>query len=306
MAAPALDLRAAVDGFLRHLVQVRGMAPNTVRAYGADLRGFLAWLGDRTGLVPDRTTLRRYVASLHQGGNKATSVQRKLASLRGLFRFLREGGVLQQDPARLVRGPKLRSRLPRFLTVAQVELLLALDLGADFAGRRDKAILEVLYSTGCRVAEAATLSLRQVDLDAGIARVLGKGRKERLALLGQPALAAVLAYLPERARVLAAHGSSTSVLFVNRRGRPLSSRWLFEVVRRAARAAGIPTKLSPHGLRHSFATHLLDRGADLRTVQELLGHERLATTQVYTHVSMSRLRQVYDAAHPHGARPAEA
>lgn len=295
----AFDPSAALDGFLRHLAQVRDMSPNTVRAYGADLRAFVAWLGDGAA-APDRLALRRYVASLHRAGMKATSVQRKLSSLRAFFRYLRERGALHQDPARLVRGPKLPARLPKFLTVEQVNLLLSLTFAADFAGRRDQAILETLYSTGCRVSEAATLSLRQIDLDDGVARVLGKGRKERLALLGKPARRAIEAYLPLRSRMLQEHGTATSVLFVNRRGRPLSARWLFEVVRRAARRAGIPIKLSPHALRHSFATHLLDGGADLRTVQELLGHERLATTQVYTHVSMARLRQVYEAAHPHG------
>lgn len=296
--APAV-LTAELDAFLAHLVQGRGMSPHTVRAYGIDLRAFLAWLGPN-GPAPDRLALRRYVATLHREGKKASSVQRKLSSLRAFFRFLRERGTLAQDPARLVRGPKLPARLPKFLTVPQVDQLLGVPFDEDFAGRRDKAILEVLYSTGCRVSEAATLSLRQIDLDEGLARVLGKGRKERLALLGRPALAAITAYLPLRARTLQDNGTATSVLFLNRRGRPLSARWLFEVVRRAARRANLPTRLSPHGLRHSFATHLLDRGADLRAVQELLGHERLATTQVYTHVSMSRLRQVYDAAHPHG------
>lgn len=301
MVARALDLPAEVDGFLRHLAQVRDMSPNTVRAYGCDLRAFVTWLGPDASTPPDRLTLRRFVASLHRDGMQATSVQRKLSSLRALFRHLRERGVIAQDPARLVRGPKLPARLPKFLSVPQVEMLLGLTFERDFAGLRDRAILEVLYSTGCRVAEAATLSLRQIDVEEGIARVFGKGKKERVALLGRPALAAVSEYLPLRQRALADNGTATNILFLNRRGRPLSSRWLFEVVRQAARRAGIPTKLSPHGLRHSFATHLLDRGADLRTVQELLGHERLATTQVYTHVSMARLRQVYDAAHPHGS-----
>src|SRR5690606_26720614 len=225
MVARAFDLAAEVDAFLRHLAQVRDMSANTVRAYGTDLRAFAAWLGDPSR-PPDRLDLRRYVAALHREGCKASTVQRKLSSLRALFRFLRERGVLATDPARLVRGPKLPARLPRVLTVAQVDQLLGLDFGADFQGRRDRAILEVLYSTGCRVAEAATLSLRCIDLDDGVARVVGKGRKERLALLGRPAVAAVRAWLPERARVLAEQGTSTQVLFINRRGRPLSTRWL--------------------------------------------------------------------------------
>ncbi len=290
-------LAAELGAFLRHLAQVRDMSPNTVRAYGTDLRAFLQWKGDA---ALDRLTLRRYLASLHKEGRKATTVQRKLSSLRAFLRFLRDRGVVRKDPARLIRGPKVPSRLPRFLTVPQVDALLSLPFAADFWGTRDRAILEFLYSTGCRVSEVAGLALRQVDVEEGSVRVLGKGRKERLAMLGKPALRALAAHLPHRASTLRDNHSSTGVLFVNQRGRPLSSRWMFETVRRRARDAGIPFRLSPHGLRHSFATHLLDRGADLRSVQEMLGHERLATTQVYTHVSMARLRAVYEKAHPHG------
>ena len=291
------SLAADLQAFLRHLAQARDMSPNTVRAYGTDLRGFLAWHGEGT---LDRLTLRRFLASLHRDGRKATTVQRKLSSLRAFFRFLRDRGVIRKDPARLVRGPKIPGRLPRFLTVQQIDALLSLPFAADFQGTRDRAVLEFLYSTGCRVSEVAGLGLKQIDFDEGSVRVLGKGRKERLAMLGGPARAALTAHLPYRTTLLRECQSATTVLFVNRRGRPLSSRWLFETVRRCARAAGIPFRLSPHGLRHSFATHLLDRGADLRSVQEMLGHSRLATTQVYTHVSMARLRAVYERAHPHG------
>lgn len=298
-AAPAdFDLGRAVDDYLHHLSAVRDASAHTVRAYGVDLRAFALWHTEHGGGPIDRLALRRYVAALHRDGMAASSVQRKLSSLRGLFRFLRERGTLRTDPARLVRGPKLPQRLPKFLTVPQVDQLLSLTFTDDFAGRRDRAILELLYSTGCRVSEAASLSLRQLDLDDGHVRVLGKGKKERLALLGKPARQALAAYLPLRGRLQAEQGTATNALFLNRLGRPLSSRWLFEVVRQTARRAGIPVKLSPHGLRHSFATHLLDRGADLRTVQEMLGHERLGTTQIYTHVSIARLKAVYDRAHP--------
>ena len=298
MANPTkFEVGPAVAAFLHHLVAERDASPHTVRAYGADLRAFALWHAEHGGAI-DRLNLRRYIATLHRDGLAASSVQRRLSSLRALFDYCRKLGLLRQDPARLVRGPKLPSRLPKFLTVEQVDQLLALTFSDDFAGRRDRAILEMLYSTGCRVSEIAALSLRQVDLLDRHVRVLGKGRKERLALLGRPAVAALQAYLPERQKLAAAQGTSTTALFLNQRGRPLSSRWLFEVVRQAARRAGVPVKLSPHGLRHSFATHLLDRGADLRTVQEMLGHQRLGTTQIYTHVSMARLREVYDKAHP--------
>ncbi|MEM7204657.1 MAG: tyrosine recombinase [Planctomycetota bacterium] len=312
-AALADDLRA----FVHHLAHVRGASPATVRAYDSDLRAFLAWLPhqaapdeDARGAEPleqetrtDRLTLRRYLAHLHERGLAPASVRRKLAALRALFRFRREHRGSREDPARLVRGPKHRRQVPQFLTVEEVQHLLDQPFDDSFQGARDRAILEVLYSTGCRVAEAAGLELRAVDLEEGIARVRGKGRKERLALLGGQAVAAVHTYLARRRELLTARQAPhRQALFLNRLGGPLSSRWIFEVVVRHARRAGLRQRLTPHGLRHSFATHLLDRGADLRTLQELLGHKRLVTTEVYTHVSIARLRDAYDRAHPHGAQ----
>ena len=287
----------AVETFLQHLQEVRDAAPATVRAYRADLRGLLEWLD---GQIPGRLELRRYLGELSARGLKATSVQRKLASLRAFFRFLHERGQIGADPTKLLRGPRLPGRIPQFLTTAQVDQLLSQPFPEPWPGPRDRTILECLYSTGCRVSEIAALRLRDVDRDEGAVRVLGKGRVERLALLGSAALDALRDYLPARASLLRERRRRDSGhVFLNRFGGPLSSRWIFEVVLRQARRAGIPIRLTPHGLRHSFATHLLDRGADLRTVQELLGHKRLVTTEIYTHVSMTRLRQVYDRAHPH-------
>ena len=296
---PVPSLETERSGFLQHLSDVRGASPATLRAYGTDLRGFTTWLDGRE---PGRLELRRYLVELEEQGLKAASVQRKLASLRAFFRFLCDRGRLAVDPTRLLRGPKLPVRIPRFLTPTEVDRLLEQPFAEGVLGSRDRSILEFLYSTGCRVSEAAQLRLQQVDLHQGSVRVMGKGRVERLALLGQAALRALDVYLPQRNRLLSErrrpdHGH----LFVNRLGGPLSSRWIFEIVLRQARRAEIAAPLTPHGLRHSFATHLLDRGADLRTVQELLGHKRLVTTEVYTHVSMARLRQVYDRAHPHGS-----
>ncbi|MCC6673484.1 MAG: tyrosine recombinase XerC [Planctomycetes bacterium] len=291
-------LEQHVQAFLRHLAQERQAAPNTVRAYAADLRHWLLWR-PAARREPDRLELRRYVAELMEGGLAPASIQRRLAALRAVCAYLRERGLLAQDPARLVRGPKVPARLPRFLTTAEVDALLGQDFAAGFAGQRDRAILEFLYSSGARVAEAATTMLANLDLHEGTVRILGKGRRERLGLLGAPARAALEAYLPLRERqVRATRRRDPGVLFLNQRGGPLSARWIFEVVLQHARRAGIRERLTPHGLRHSFATHLLDRGADLRTVQELLGHRRLVTTQIYTHVSVARLREVYDRAHP--------
>lgn len=292
-----------VDDYLHFLASERRKSRATLRAYGSDLRAFVAWLAAGKRQLPDvtRFELRRYLVELEQQGLVATSVQRKLASLRGLFRWLQLSGRVAKDPAKLLKGPKAHKRVPRFLTSPEVDLLLSQPFDESPQGARDRAILEVLYSTGCRVSECAAMVLRNLDLTEGIVRVLGKGQKERLALLGKPACTAIAAWLPLRSQLLrAAKRTDPGTLWLNRYGRPLSARWVFQTVVDRARAAGLQSSLTPHGLRHSFATHLLDRGADLRTVQELLGHARLVTTEIYTHVSIGRLRDVYDHAHPLG------
>lgn len=292
-----------VERYLHHLRTERRKSAATLRAYGSDLRAFTTWLArnERSLLQTTRFELRRYLVELEQQGLVATSVQRKLASLRGLFGWLQDTGSLEQDPSRLLKGPKAPRRVPHFLTTAQVDLLLGQPFDDTPQGLRDRAILEVLYSSGCRVSECAGMQLRDLDLDEGFARVLGKGQKERLALLGRPARDAVAAWLPARRTLLQqSRRTDPGALWLNRFGRSLSARWVFQTVVDRAAAAGLPTTLTPHGLRHSFATHLLDRGADLRTVQELLGHARLVTTEIYTHVSIGRLRDVYDQAHPQG------
>lgn len=300
------NVSSAVDDYLAHLATARQKSPATLRAYGGDLRDFAAWLATGAGTVTTvtRSQLRRYLVELEQQGLVATSVQRKLASLRGLFAWLQEQGHIQKDPAKLLKGPKAPRRVPRFLQPAEVDRLLGQPFDESPQGRRDQAILETLYSTGCRVAECAAMRLLDLDLDEDIVRVLGKGQKQRLCLLGAPARRAIAAWLPERRQLLAQNRrTDAGQLWLNKDGKGLSSRWVFETVARAARRAGLAVPLTPHGLRHSFATHLLDRGADLRTVQELLGHARLVTTEIYTHVSIGRLRDVYDRAHPLGGKP---
>ncbi|MFK7743035.1 MAG: tyrosine recombinase [Planctomycetota bacterium] len=294
---------AATDEYLDWLRNQRSKSPATLRAYGADLRGFASWLAEAGCDVVDvrRTVLRRYLVELEEQGLAATSVQRKLASLRGLFGWLQREGRIEKDPAKLLKGPKAPRRVPTFLTPPEVDLLLGQPFDDSPQGLRDRAILETLYSTGCRVSECAGIETSFLDLDAGIARVLGKGDKERLAMLGGPAQTAIAAWLPARRRLLLDNRQpDTGRLWLNRQGKPLSARWIFETVVARARTAGLQSRLTPHGLRHSFATHMLDRGCDLRTVQELLGHARLVTTEIYTHVSIGRLRDVYDQAHPLG------
>ncbi|MBM3962973.1 MAG: tyrosine recombinase [Planctomycetes bacterium] len=297
-----------VADYLRQLANDGRKSAATLRAYGGDLRDFAAWLAangrgvEQTG----RFELRRYLVELEQQGLVATSVQRKLASLRGLFGWMQRQGRIGKDPAKLLKGPRAVKRVPRFLTTAEVDALLGQPFDDTAFGRRDQALLETLYSTGCRVSEVAGMALADLDLDEGIVRVLGKGRKQRIALLGKPACAAIAAWLPHRRDLVrASRRSDSGSVWVNRYGRPLSARWVFATVVARAQHAGLQTSLTPHGLRHSFATHLLDRGADLRTVQELLGHARLVTTEIYTHVSIGRLRDVYDKAHPLGRERAE-
>jgi integrase/recombinase XerC len=287
--------------YLHWLATERQKSAATVRAYRSDLLAFQQWLGQRPLSEVTRFELRRYLVELEEQGLAASSVQRKLASLRGMFDWLVKNRRLASDPSKLLKGPKAIRAVPRFLTTPEVDRLLAQPFDESAQGQRDRAILEVLYSTGCRVSECAGMRLRDLDLDEAIVRVLGKGRKERIAMLGRPACAAIAAWLPLRAKMVrASKRTDPGTLWVNRLGRALSARWVFQTVVDRAKSAGLQSSLTPHGLRHSFATHLLDRGADLRTVQELLGHARLVTTEIYTHVSIGRLRDVYDHAHPHG------
>lgn len=293
-----------VEAFLQDFA-TRQKSAATLRAYGSDLRSFATWLALKPNERPlesvGRFELRRYLVELEQQGLKATSVQRKLASLRALYGWLRKTGSTKENPAKLLKGPKAPRRVPRFLSSKEVEILLGQQFSDSPQGLRDRAILELLYSTGCRVSECAGLRLRDVDFEEGIVRVFGKGQKERLAMLGEPAMRALNAWLPARKQmILASKRLAPNALFVNRLGRALSARWVFQTVVDCAKSAAIQTRLTPHGLRHSFATHLLDRGADLRTLQELLGHARLVTTEIYTHVSIGKLREVYDQAHPQG------
>jgi len=284
----------AVAAFLRYLLTERAASAHTVRSYRADLRDCVAFLERRRlGVLPDADArvIRGYLADLHERGLARSSIARRLATLRSFFRFLVRRGLARANPAREVRTPSLPGRLPGHLPIDQSEALFRQQFGDDEASRRDRAILEVLYASGVRVAELAGLDVEDVDLREGGVRVLGKGRKERVVPLGAKAVEALRAYLGTRE-------GGRGPLFRNSRGGRLTARSLHRVVRARARAAGLAGRVTPHTLRHTFATHLLDAGADLRLIQELLGHARLTTTQRYTHVSADRLAKVYDAAHP--------
>lgn len=300
MAARAPRLLAEVDRYLRHLAATRGASPHTLRAYGADLADFATRLEEleahRWEQVGPRH-LRAVLAQLDERGLAPTSMQRKLSALRALLRFLEREGVIPANPALGLRPRRARRSLPSCLSTEEVERLLAAPDPSTTAGMRDRALLEVLYSAGTRAAETVGLDRGDLDLAGGIARVRGKGRKERLAPLGRYAVDALRAMLADAGRPRPKQAALHAV-FLNARGGRLTTRSLQRIVERHLLAAGIHRPATPHTLRHSFATHLLDRGADLRAVQELLGHAHLVTTQIYTHVSIERLRAIYEQAHP--------
>jgi integrase/recombinase XerC len=291
-------LQAAIPAFLRHLDRERNVSPATVRAYGEDLSQLAAYLERELGHPPrpaeiDHLLIRGFLAHLHQRGLRKVSSARKLAAVRTFFRWLCREGVLEKNPARLLLTPRRERRIPSVLDEAQVESLL--DVPGDApAALRGRAILELLYAAGIRCAELVALDVPELDLDGRLVRVLGKGSKERVVLFGARAQQALRAWLAARPALR----PKTDALFLNARGGRLSDRSVRKLVESRVKAVALQRRCSPHTLRHSFATHLLTRGADLRAIQELLGHASLSTTQRYTHVDTRHLLEVYKKAHP--------
>lgn len=297
-ASGALAARAGqlLGLYLTERGVARNLSPYTLRNYRTDLERFLAALAG-WGIDPlaaGRADLRRYLAGLLEGGIAPASVRRIVSTIRSFYRWLRVSGLLDNDPFFGVGGPKTPRRLPGVLSPAEIDRLIAAVEGDEPADLRDRALLELLAAAGLRVSEAAALDVRDLDLRDGTVRVRGKGNKERLALFGAPARAALGRYL-QRGRPALASGKETA-LFLNRSGGRLTVRSIQQLVRKYAVKAGLPQAVHPHLLRHSFATHLLDGGADLRLVQELLGHESPNTTQVYTHVTEAHKRRVMEEA----------
>jgi integrase/recombinase XerC len=289
------------EEFLRHLRCERNLSPHTVRAYGGDLDRFVAFLGSEDRLLGasvDLGLLRRFLATLHTKGYEKTSMARTLACLRTFYDYFLRRGEIEANPVRQVRTPRLDKKLPNFLEETEMKGLLEATSGDTLSDHRDRALLETLYGGGLRVSESTGLDLPDLQLDEHFALVRGKGGKERLAPLGACAAQAIEAYLPERAEHLARLESDTAAVFVNKNGTRLNVRSVRRILDHRAMLAGLRKRVTPHTLRHSFATHLLNRGADLRAVQELLGHASLTTTQIYTHVTTHRLKEVYDQAHP--------
>jgi integrase/recombinase XerC len=293
-------MQGLLEQFLVYLETSRNASPHTVKNYGNDIGQFLDYCKAQEVHSPeqiDRSLLRSYLAELDDAGYVKASIARRVAEMRSFGEFLVQEGALERNTFRTVSAPRIPKRLPQYLTVAEIETLLqALDTSTPL-GLRDRAIIEVLYAAGLRVSELVDLDVAGVDLTQSQVRVMGKGSKERIALLGRQAMWALRAYLRQGRPELLGR-QPTDALFLNHRGGRLTTRGVALVLSRTGKRAGIQTPVSPHVLRHSFATHLLDGGADLRVVQELLGHANLATTQIYTHVSQSRAREVYMRAHP--------
>lgn len=287
--------------FLRYLSVERNASALTVKSYREDLTQAAEFFRSQGVSETERITtrlVRAYLAWLHEQGYAKTTTARRLAAIRSFFRYLHRNGQVRENPAETLRGPRQERKLPNFLTEADLNALLETPSSHTPLGVRDRAILEALYSAGLRVSELVGLNLEDVDLDAGVATIRGKGKRERLALLGRPALKALKAWLEEREHLLATLQRQSDAVFLNLRGTRLTVRSVGRLVRKYLLQAGLNVRATPHTLRHSFATHLLDRGADIRSVQELLGHRNLSTTQVYTHLTTSRLHDSYRRAHP--------
>jgi integrase/recombinase XerC len=288
----------AVTDFLRHLTE-RNASPHTVKAYKQDLTLFAVYAGSRGWKQIDHIAVRGFLSQLYQKGLSKTSVARALAGVRSLYRWLAREGVVEQNPAKLVATPKLPKKLPRVPTIEEMNSVIDGEMPEVAAfPARDRLMLELLYGCGIRNSELTDINFEDVRLSAQAILIRGKGKKERYVPFGDSAKNALAAYFPERQQLLATGSERTAALLINRRGGRLTTRSVGRIIKRIAVAKGLSPDVHPHTLRHAFGTHMLEEGADLRAIQELLGHERLATTQRYTQLSMKHVLQVYDQTHP--------
>jgi len=295
-------MQAVFSKYINYLKAERNASAYTIRNYTTDLMGFFQFLSDKgTSSLKevDRQVLRDYLSHLMEQGFVKASIARKLSAIRSLYRYLLREEIISANPVATTSSPKLDKRLPSFLTIEEMERLLAAPDLSTPQGQRDRALIELLYASGLRVSELVKLNLEQVNLDTNEIRVWGKGSKERVVLIGKPAAEALRAYLQQgRPRLFGTRIRMTNALFINRYGGRLTERRVQRLLEKYAHVAGTSKRIHPHMLRHTFATHLLDGGADLRVVQELLGHANLSSTQIYTHVTRSQARKVYLSAHP--------
>jgi integrase/recombinase XerC len=296
-------MRKHIGQFLTYMRVERGASPHTLKGYREDLHALADYLADEHGRTPEPDSvtmaeLRGFVSALVEAGYAKTSIARRLASLRSFYRFGEREGWVNSNPAKALRNPRKAQRLPHFLSTSDVAKLLDAPPSDERLGLRDRALLETLYSAGLRVSELVGLNEGDLDLEAGIARVRGKGRRERLAPVGSFAVKALRRWFKVRQLSPQEPTGRDAPVFVNKFGNRITTRSVARMLEKYLKETGLDRRTSPHTLRHSFATHLLDRGADIRSVQELLGHKSLVTTQIYTHVSTSNLRAAYEKAHP--------
>ncbi len=293
-------MKSLVKEFINYLAVERGLADNTLDSYNRDLKQFMAFLENEK--VDDvqkatRNVIMSYMLFLQKRGRATATVSRHLAALKSFYHFLLREKYIEKDPTANLESPKLEKKLPRILTVNEVENLLSQPRGIEPTGLRDKAMLELLYATGIRVSELISLDVNHINLEMGYIRCFGKGSKERIVPVGSLARKCVSEYLQKgRAKLIKIR--SEKALFVNQHGRRLTRQGFWKIIKKYATKAGIAKDITPHTLRHSFATHLLENGADLRSVQEMLGHADITTTQIYTHLTKGRLREVYAKSHP--------
>lgn len=293
-------MREIIAEFIDYLSSERGLAPNTLESYSRDLVQFSRYLEKDPVASYDsasRTTVVSYLLYLQKQGKATSTIARRLAALKAFYQYLVRESRVVQDPTAHLESPKQQKRLPKVLTVKEVERLLSQPEQKDASGLRDRAMLELLYATGIRVSELVSLNLEDANLNAEYIRCLGKGSKERIVPMGSMAVRSLQRYL-ERGRARLVRNPEEGSLFVNHHGRRLTRQGFWKIVKKYAREARIKKKITPHTLRHSFATHLLENGADLRSVQEMLGHADISTTQIYTHLTKGKLKEVYAKAHP--------
>ncbi|MGH9529995.1 MAG: tyrosine recombinase XerC [Terriglobales bacterium] len=292
------EVERAVDRFLRILGQ-RNASGHTLKAYATDLDKFAVHVGDTSWRKIDHLTIRGFLSHLYDSGLSKTSVARALAAVRSLYRWLAQEGVIDQNPAALVSTPKLSKKLPRVPTIEEMNTVLDADMpeAAAFA-ERDRLMFELLYGCGIRNSEMVGIQVHDIRLSDGVILIRGKGKKERYVPFGDSVKTALAAYLPARQEILGGKKKNARNLLINLRGGQLTTRSVGRIVKKIAIFSGLPPDVHPHTLRHAFGTHMLEEGADLRAIQEMLGHERLSTTQRYTQLSMKHVLQVYDRTHP--------
>jgi integrase/recombinase XerC len=298
MPTARTTVEKAVADFLLHLGE-RNASPHTIKAYSGDLANFAAYAGSRDWKSIDHIAIRGFLSQLYEKGLEKTSVARSLAAVRSLYRWLAREGVVEQNPAKLVAMPKLAKRLPRVPTIEEMNSVLDGPMPESAAfPERDRLMLELLYGCGIRNSELTGINLDDIHLSAEAILIRGKGKKERFVPFGVPVKSALAAYVPIRQTTLSATRKNTAALLINHRGGRLTTRSVGRIIKKIAVAKGLSPDVHPHTLRHAFGTHMLEEGADLRAIQELLGHERLATTERYTQLSMKHVLQVYDQTHP--------